>query len=74
MANLAAIVRATRASASAIRRQQIWSRRFADAVRSQHADTAATIHACAGFRAAKRDYERAQAALAANPLPGDPTC
>jgi len=66
MANLVAIVRATRASAKALERAQhhyLLAREWSD-----HATTKKRI---AAYQRAWRDYERAQRVLADNPLPGD---
>lgn len=65
MTNLATVVRATRASAKAIARMQHYS------ILCRHARGADYKALRRAYDRAKADYERAQRALAANPLPGD---
>lgn len=57
MPDLIAIVRATKASASALNRMRHHARKIADHT--------------AEYEKARDDYAAAQAILAANPLPGD---
>ena len=68
MTDLAAIVKATRASANALDRMQRYGRRLAP----MHA-AGNRVELRRAYDLARRDYERAQAVLAANPLPGDRT-
>jgi len=65
MADLAAIIRATRASASALRRMQTAS------LLCKHTHGADYKASRKAYDRAKRDYERAQTILANNPLPSD---
>lgn len=67
MTNLPAIVRATRASASALAAMQ----RLHRIVRDRDAEKATRVRAAQAYVRAHRRYDRAQEILAANPLPGD---
>lgn len=62
MSNLVAIIRATRKSAKAIDRMARTGRIYRETQ---------TPEALKAYRRACADYTRAQATLAANPLPGD---
>jgi hypothetical protein len=63
MANLVAVVRATRASAKALERMQRNYR-----LAREWSDHATTKKRIAAYQRACRDYARAQATLAQNPL------
>jgi hypothetical protein len=76
MANLALIVRATVNSASALQCAQHWHRQWQDMRRNPHGlfTTRENIaRAERNYRSSMTRYRRAQAVLAANPLPGDRT-
>ena len=85
MADLAAIVKATRASAAALKRAHAWNRAAIQAEREMDAaDRARNIPSAEAAHsrhqqalrlvdANMRRHETAQAFLAANPLPGDRT-
>lgn len=67
MTNLTSIVKATRASASAVKAMQITRRRAEDA----EPDSLQYIQAREDYDRAERRFTKAQAVLRANPLPGD---
>lgn len=67
MTNLTAIVKATRTSAKALQAAQKWARVAAD----EDLSFSVRYSADGKRKAAEASYARAQAILAANPLPGD---
>jgi len=69
MTNLALIVRATRDSARALHRMQVWSRQRDEAARARNVVQAQACARC--YLRAAEDYGKAQAILLANPLPSD---
>jgi uncharacterized protein (DUF2252 family) len=69
MSDLIAIVKATRSSASALQTIARVSRQIREAERC--GDTAQAAMLYPALSRAQRRYDRAQAILAANPLPGD---
>lgn len=66
MADLIAIVKATRRSALAIARMQRWNHQLGDSRSLQESRDCERK-----YQRARRDFAAAQAVLAANPLPGD---
>jgi hypothetical protein len=71
MYDLIAIVKATRASASALRTRSRLFRLFDQEKRKDKPSAETLERLGVQIKAAGKRYDRAQAVLAANPLPGD---